>query len=100
MRTTLGRYAIVATKAAVTVLAHAIKLSYYGAPLLVETPETARALGWLFLASLPFTLAGTWTGSRLLHRFTDDGFRRWTRRIVTAIGAVYLVRGGLLLAAG
>jgi uncharacterized membrane protein YfcA len=99
VRTTLGRHAIVATKAAVTVLAHALKLAYYGGPLLATAPESARTVGWLFLISLPFTVAGTWAGSRLLERFSDDGFRRWTRRIVTGIGAVYLVRGGLLIAA-
>jgi uncharacterized membrane protein YfcA len=99
VRGQLGRHAVVATKAAVTVFAHAAKLAYYGAPLIAGSPETAQRIGVLFLASLPLTIAGAWVGSRLLDRFTDASFRRWTRLIVTALGALYLVRGVLLLAA-
>jgi hypothetical protein len=95
----MGRHTIVATKAAAQVLSHLIKIAYYGAPLLLSSPAAAGRLGQLFLLSLPLTLLGTWTGSRILERFSDDGFRRWTRRIVTGIGAAYLVRGGMLLLA-
>lgn len=98
VRGKLGRHAVVATKAAVTVLAHIVKLAYYGAPLLAQSPDSARTVGVLFLISLPFTIAGTWVGSRLLQRFTDDSFRRWTRLIVTGLGALYLIQGVALLA--
>jgi uncharacterized membrane protein YfcA len=98
VRTALGRHEVVATKATIQVVGHAVKIAYYGVALVGAAPEAARAVGGLFLLALPFTLAGTWAGSRLLARFSDGGFRRWTRRIVTAIGAVYLVRGALLLA--
>jgi hypothetical protein len=97
VRTSLTRHTIVSTKAAVTVLAHLIKLAYYGLPVLAAAPGSARTVGVLFALSLPFTLAGTWIGGRLLERFSDAGFRTWTRRIVTALGAVYLVRGVVLL---
>jgi uncharacterized protein len=33
----------------------------------------------------------------VLERMTDHGFRQWTRAIIFAVAAVYLVRGGLLL---
>ena len=101
VRGPLGRHAIVATKAAVTVFAHLVKLAYYGAPLLAAGATGDAVLervGVLFLAALPFTLAGTWLGGRLLERFSDADFRRWTRRLVTAIGAVYVVQGVALLA--
>jgi uncharacterized membrane protein YfcA len=98
VRSDLGRREVVATKAATQVIAHGVKIAYYGVALLATAPGQATDVGKLFLLSLPFTFAGTWAGSRLLERFSDDGFRRWTRRLVTAIGAVYLVRGGLLLA--
>ena len=99
VRSEMSRHQIVATKAATQVVSHAIKIAYYGGALLLSAPAEARGVGGIFLVTLPFTLAGTWAGSRLLERFTDDGFRTWSRRIVTAIGAVYLVRGALLLAA-
>jgi uncharacterized membrane protein YfcA len=98
VRSAMSRHQIVATKAATQVVSHAIKIVYYGGALLASAPAEARGVGVFFLLTLPFTLAGTWTGSHLLERFTDDGFRTWSRRIVTAIGAVYLVRGVLLLA--
>lgn len=97
VRSTFGRHAVVATKAAVTVLAHAAKLAYYGLPLIAGSPESARSIGLLFLASLPFTIAGAWGGSRILDRFTDESFRRWTRLIVTGLGALYLIQGVSLL---
>jgi uncharacterized membrane protein YfcA len=98
VRSALGRREVVATKAATQVVAHAVKIAYYGAALAATAPEAARAVGGWFLLALPFTLAGTWAGAKLLTRFSDEGFRRWTRRIVTVIGAAYLVRGVMLLA--
>lgn len=98
VRSAMTRRQIVATKAATQVVSHAVKLVYYGGALIASDPADARAMGGLFLIALPFTLAGTWAGSRLLARFSDDGFKMWSRRIVTSIGAVYLVRGALLLA--
>jgi uncharacterized membrane protein YfcA len=98
VRSALGRHEVVATKAATQVVAHAVKIAFYGVALLGAAPDAARAVGGWFLLALPFTFAGTWAGARLLARFSDEGFRRWTRRIVTVIGALYLVRGVMLLA--
>jgi uncharacterized membrane protein YfcA len=98
VRSSLSRREVVATKAATQVVAHAIKIGYYGGALIATAPAAAGGVGRLFLIALPFTLAGTWAGARLLDRMSDDGFRRATRIIVTAIGVVYLVRGALLLA--
>lgn len=97
VRSVLDRRSVVATKAATQVVAHGVKIAYYGGALAVAAPEAASRVVALFAFALPLTLAGTWFGSRLLDRFSDMGFRTWTRRIVTAIGAVYLVRGVMLL---
>jgi len=106
VRATLGRHEVVATKAATQVVSHSIKIIYYGAPLVLgvasatgAASEAARDLGLLFVLALPFTFAGTWAGGRFLKRFSDAGFRTWTRRIVTVIGAVYMARGVMLLTA-
>lgn len=98
VRTTLDRRTIVATKAATQVVAHAVKIIYYGAPLALGATDAARELGLFFLVALPFTFAGTWFGARLLARFSDAGFRSWTRIVLTVIGAIYIARGLLLLA--
>jgi uncharacterized membrane protein YfcA len=41
-------------------------------------------------------MIGTTAGGRVLARLTNDGFKRWTAWIVTAIGVVYLVRAAIL----
>jgi len=99
VRSTLGRREVVATKAATQVVAHAVKIVYYGAPLALGATDAARDLGLLFVLALPFTFAGTWAGGHFLKRFSDAGFRTWTRRIVTVIGAIYMARGVMLLMA-
>jgi hypothetical protein len=42
-------------------------------------------------------IAGTSLAPFVLERMTDHGFRRWTRTIIFAVSAVYLMRGAWLL---
>ncbi len=95
IRTQMDRRKIIATKAATQVLSHGAKVVFYG------TAASAMMAGdWLLvLIAAPLAVAGTNLGYHILQRMTDDGFRTWTRWIVTAIGAFYLLRGLLLLAA-
>lgn len=88
------RRAIVATKAATQVLSHGVKIAYYIAPALAAGSGPSPAL---LLAALPLSIAGTTLGARLLDRLSEADFRRWTKRLVTGIGAVYVVRGAALL---
>lgn len=93
IRTRMDRRRIIATKAATQVVSHAAKVVFYGA--------LATAIGvndWLFvLIAAPFAVAGTNLGYHILQRMSDDGFRTWTRWIVTAIGIFYLGRGLFLV---
>lgn len=93
IRTQMDRRKVIATKAATQVVSHASKVVFYGA--------TAGAMGgddWLLvLIAAPFAVAGTNLGFHILQRMTDDGFRKWTRFVVTAIGIFYLARGLSLL---
>ena len=94
VRTKLDRRAVVATKAATQVLAHAVKIAYYLLPAL-----TAGALAdwpWLLLAA-PLAVLGTTLGARLLERLSNAQFRNYTKWIVTGVGLVYVIRGFLLL---
>jgi uncharacterized membrane protein YfcA len=99
VKTVLTRQTVVATKAATQVMAHAVKIAFWGLPLLaiLSDPATEANAGfppaWMFLAVIPLSLAGTWAGGKVLERMTDVSFREWTKWIVTATGLVYLARG-------
>lgn len=98
VKTLLPRQTVVATKAATQVMAHAVKIGFWGWPLL-EMLNSSRAAEahvpplWVFAAVIPLSLFGTWAGGRVLDRMTDVSFREWTKWIVTVTGTVYLVRG-------
>ena len=93
IRTAMDRRKIIATKAATQVVSHASKVVFYGG--------LATAMGqgdWLMvLVAAPFAVAGTNLGYHILQRMSDEGFRHWTRWVVTAIGLFYFIRGLSLL---
>lgn len=98
VRTAMSRHAVVATKAATQVLAHLAKTVVYGAALFRTGGQGMPAV-WILALALPLSFAGTQAGGRLLDLMSDAGFRRWTRWIVTGIGAFYLVQAARLLLA-
>jgi len=99
VRTDLPRHRVVATKAATQVMAHAVKIAFWGGILLDQI--AARDRGgevpvpplWLFAAVAPLSILGTWLGSRVLEKMSDTTFRVWTRWIVTVMGVIYLGQG-------
>jgi uncharacterized membrane protein YfcA len=103
VKTLLARQTVVATKAATQVMAHAVKIAFWGFPLIgiLSHPDTAAAAGfpplWAFALIVPLSLLGTWAGGKVLDRMTDANFRSWTKWIVTATGLVYLAQGVALL---
>ncbi len=93
IRTQMDRRRIVATKAATQVISHGAKVLFYGA-----LASAVSGGDWvLVLIAAPFAVAGTSLGYHILQRMSDQGFRTWTRWIVTAIGIFYLGRGFSLL---
>lgn len=97
-KTMLPRQTVVATKAATQVMAHAVKIGFWGWPLLgtLSSPamqDTHFPPLWVFAAVIPLSLLGTWLGGRVLDRMTDISFREWTKWLVTLTGVVYLARG-------
>lgn len=94
VRTELDRHAVVATKGLTQVLSHALKVAVF-LPALGAAPET---LGRDALVTVLAALVGTRVGNHLLDRMSDQGFRTVTRRVVLAIGAAYLARGGWMVA--
>ena len=53
---------------------------------------------WTFVPAIALSIGGTSLAALVLERMTDVGFRQWTRRVIFAVSAVYLVRGVMLLA--
>lgn len=88
------RRCIVATKAATQVVSHGVKIAYY---ILPAISAGSLPQPWWLLAAAPLAIAGTTLGARFLAMMSDVQFRQWTKWIVTAIGAIYIVRGVLLL---
>jgi uncharacterized protein len=95
VRTELKRHAIVATKAATQVFAHLAKILVYGAPLLSLRGEGLPPW-WLFALAIPLSMIGTALGGVVLDRLNDVDFKRWTRLIVSLIGASYLIQAARL----
>lgn len=94
-RTGLSRHAVVATKAATQVLAHAAKVVVYGG---VASGGSGVPYA-VVLAAVPLSMLGTALGGRVLDRMTEASFSRITRWVVTGIGAAYLVQAARLAAA-
>lgn len=94
VRTSLGRHAVVATKAATQVLSHTAKVVLYGGPLLSGGGADLPVL--VLLLAVPLSMLGTFVGGRLLDRLSDASFRTATRWVVSAIGVTYLVQAARL----
>jgi uncharacterized membrane protein YfcA len=97
VKTTLTRQQIVATKAVTMFASHLVKIVYFGIPLARGVGLSGLPPWWVFAAAVPAVMAGTFIGTRLLARFSDIGFKHYTRILVTAIGGIYVWRGLALL---
>lgn len=97
VKTALTRKAIVATKAVTMFTSHLVKIVYFGVPLLKAQGLTDLPPLWVLGVAIPAVVLGTKLGTSLLERFSDVGFRKYTRLLVTIIGAVYVLRGLALL---
>ena len=88
------RRRVVATKAATQVVSHGVKIAYYILPALGAAG--LPSVQWLLVAA-PLAILGTTAGARFLALMSDVQFRRWTKWIVSVIGAIYIIRGIMLL---
>lgn len=91
VRTSLTRHQIVATKAATQVFAHSAKIIVYGALAARFSAEALPPL-WVFALAIPASMAGTAVGGMVLNRMSDEGFKRWTAWIITAVGLLYFAK--------
>lgn len=95
VRTGLSRHTIVATKAATQAFSHTVKMVFYGVPLITAV-ETGLPPLWFFAIAAPLAMIGAWLGGMILNRMSDVNFLKYTRWIVTALGAIYVVQALVL----
>jgi uncharacterized protein len=92
VRTGMTRQVNVSTKAAAQVLGHLTKVTYFGA--LVANPGGHDWEQWAVMAfAACFSVLGTTLSKSFLDRMSDKQFYHWTRRVILALGAVYVVQG-------
>jgi uncharacterized membrane protein YfcA len=88
----LDRKTTNATKAVVQSLSHIVRAAYFGSVSgLRDVPL------WACVPAIALAIAGTSLAPFVLERMTDHGFRRWTRVVIFAVSAVYLMRAAWLL---
>lgn len=97
VKTALTRQEIVATKAVTMLASHLVKIFFFGIPLIGSIGVGTLPPIWVFIAVIPFIFIGTYGGTRLLTRFSDVTFKRYTRILVSLIGLVFIGRGFALL---
>ena len=90
--TEMDRRAIVATKSVTQVLAHLVKIVFWGVPVMAAAGEAAFPSVWFFVLAVPLSMLGTTLGGKLLERMSDVDFKRAMKWLVTAIGAAMLLK--------
>jgi uncharacterized protein len=94
VRSAMNRHQVVATKAAVQTLSHAMRIVFFGALLASSDQPIGPLLAILLVAS---AIAGTSASKLVLDRITDKHFRQITQRLVLVLGGCYLAAGLWLL---
>jgi len=95
-KSALDRKTTVATKAVTQTFSHVVRAGYFGS--IINMSEAVEV--WLFAPAIVLSILGTTLAAQVLERMTDVGFRAWTRRVIFAVSAIYLVRGAMLIWTG
>jgi uncharacterized membrane protein YfcA len=92
VRTGMTRQVNISTKAAAQVLGHLTKVTYFAG--LIADPAGRDLAQWLVMGyAAVFAIVGTTLSRRFLDRMSDRQFYHWTRRVILAIGTVYVGQG-------
>jgi uncharacterized membrane protein YfcA len=87
LRTSLDRRIVVATKATMQTVLHAVKVVYFGSFAAYEIDDSLV----IVLVCVPVIAAvGSNLGGKVLERMTDQQFYWWIRRIVLCVGVYYV----------
>ena len=94
----MDRRQVVATKAAIQVFSHTLKIVYFGSLLTWGSKREAGVIEPLvFLIAISFAVAGTNLSRRVLDAMNEAQFRAWTKWIVLGTGTIYLGQGLYLM---
>jgi uncharacterized membrane protein YfcA len=96
-KSALDRRAVVATKAVCQTFGHMFRIAFFGT--LATAWDTSVPI-WQYALAIGLALVGTSLAALVLHRMSNEDFRRWSRWIVVGISVVYLIRGAWLLVMG
>jgi uncharacterized protein len=91
-KSTLDRKTTVATKAICGTVGNVARIVYFGT---LPGIDDAFPL-WAFGPAILLAIAGNLVAPLLLNRMTDDSFRKWTRKLILLVSAVYLIRAAWL----
>lgn len=91
----LTRQQIMANKALLQVFSHSAKVVVFGGLGVLLMPEAFfnAYTPVLLIGSLLAAQAGTWVGTRVLNRMSEDFFKSTSRTIITVIASYYIVLG-------
>ena len=93
VRSALTSRQIVATKAAVQMLGHFLKAAYFGHLLAGGEKLSLIAV----VVAIPLAIAGTFLSRFVLETISEAQFRNWSRYVIGAVSAIYLIQGVVLL---
>jgi uncharacterized membrane protein YfcA len=91
-KSTLDRKTTNATKAVTQTFSHVLRALYFGSFAVFGDLQVS-----IWVPAMVLAIGGSALAPFVLERMTDHGFRQWTRVIIFAIAAVYLVRAGWLV---
>ena len=89
-KSSLDRKTTVATKAICGTVGNVARMLYFGT---LSGIDESFPL-WAFVPAALLAIAGTMLAPLILERMTDQDFRKWTRKLIFAVSAVYLARRG------
>ena len=95
VRSNLDRRQMVATKASIQVLGHFLKVANFGPLLLVGAADGVAPAAVVLAIAL--AICGTQLSRGVLDAISDAQFRTWSRGVIAAVAAVYLIQGVFLL---
>lgn len=89
----LNRFQIVATKAFTQTVGHVCKTTYYLYASISLSDLKAQLNPLWLLPAVLLALAGTWLGTRILHRMPEESFQRYVPWAMDAIGLLCVAKG-------
>jgi len=88
----LDRKTTLATKAVAQTASHVLRFTYFASIIGFGTGLAPVPV----LAAVALAIGGTMLAPCVIERMTDDGFRQWSRVVISAMGIVFIIRAGWL----